>query len=63
MKKVYEVDLYKDASKEWCWRVEADNGNVIGASSEGYKNKGDMVKNIKSLNESFTQFFKEDEEE
>lgn len=60
-KKVYDVVLYKDTKKEWRWRVKAHNGNVIGASTEGYKNKKDMVSNIETLSRSLENFVSGDE--
>lgn len=33
-----KVIFYKDLANEWRWKVKAANGNVIGDSSEGYKN-------------------------
>jgi len=40
-------EFYKDAKKEWRWRRTASNGNIVGASAEGYKNKSDCVANAK----------------
>jgi uncharacterized protein YegP (UPF0339 family) len=40
-------EFYKDAAGEWRWRRTAPNGNIVGASSEGYKNKLDCVGNAK----------------
>ena len=38
-------EFFKDAKKEWRWRRKAANGRIVGASSEGYKNKVDCVEN------------------
>lgn len=38
-------ELYQDAKKEWRWRHTATNGNIIGASCQGYVNKADAVAN------------------
>lgn len=38
-------ELYQDKKSEWRWRHTAVNGNIIGASSEGYKNRADALKN------------------
>ena len=38
-------EFYKDKQGEWRWRRTAPNGKSVGASSEGYKNKGDCVNN------------------
>ena len=34
-------ETYQDAKSEWRWRLKAKNGQIIGASSEGYKAKAD----------------------
>lgn len=49
-----KIEVYLDTSKEWRWKVTHANGNVIGASSEGYKNKSDCLNNLKSLGEQIT---------
>ena len=56
MENTYDVDIYKDSKKEWRWKVESDNGNIIGSSTEGYKNKKDMISNIKSLGASLSNY-------
>lgn len=40
-------EIYQDRKKEWRWRRYATNGNVVGAATEGYVNRGDCVKNMK----------------
>ena len=40
-------EIYKDNAKEWRWRRTAKNGEIVGASHEGFKNKQDCVKNAK----------------
>jgi uncharacterized protein YegP (UPF0339 family) len=39
-------EVYEDKQKEYRWRLKAANGQVIGASSEGYKAKADCEKAI-----------------
>ncbi|MGI2126687.1 DUF1508 domain-containing protein [Shewanella morhuae] len=39
-------EFYKDNSDEWRWRrTSTANGNIVGASSQGYKNRSDCVSN------------------
>ena len=38
-------EIYKDKRGEFRWRRKAVNGNIIGASSEGYTKKADCVAN------------------
>jgi uncharacterized protein YegP (UPF0339 family) len=40
-------DIYQDAVKEWRWRRTAPNGEIVGASTEGYKNRADCVANAR----------------
>lgn len=40
-------EFYQDKADEWRWRRTASNGKVVGASSEGYKNKQDCIENAK----------------
>lgn len=45
------VEFYQDDSedKEWRWRVKATNGQIIGASSEGYRQEQYAKNNLSSL--------------
>tara|TARA_R110002073_G_scaffold118918_5_gene259298 strand:+ start:241163 stop:241495 length:333 start_codon:yes stop_codon:yes gene_type:complete len=38
---------YKDKAGEWRWRRTASNGNIVGASCEGYVNKSSCEDNAK----------------
>ena len=42
------LEYYKDGSKErrWRWRLRSNNGAIVGASSEGFNRKTDMLVNI-----------------
>jgi len=42
-------EIYKDESGKWRWRATAANGNIVGASSQGYVNKSDCAENAKLL--------------
>ncbi|MFD2256737.1 DUF1508 domain-containing protein [Luteolibacter algae] len=37
--------FYLDQKHEWRWRRTAANGEIVGASSEGYQNKADCESN------------------
>tara|TARA_R110000772_G_C13310332_1_gene440624 strand:- start:29260 stop:30135 length:876 start_codon:yes stop_codon:yes gene_type:complete len=52
--KIYPVEIYKTFWGKWRWRVTASNGRIIGASSQGYWNKGDMLDNVESLGYSLS---------
>ena len=40
-------ELYRDVKREWRWRTFAGNNQIIGGSTEGYKNKQDAISNAK----------------
>jgi uncharacterized protein YegP (UPF0339 family) len=40
-------EIYKDKQEEWRWRRTAPNGNIVGAATEGYKNRQDCEANAK----------------
>jgi uncharacterized protein YegP (UPF0339 family) len=46
---MYKFEYYADKSGEWRWRLRHQNGNIIADSSEGYKNKQDMLDVIDNL--------------
>ncbi len=43
------IEHYQDKAGEWRWRVTAANGEIIGASSEGYKRPEDAKQNLRLL--------------
>ena len=43
------VETYKDGKNEWRWRVKASNGQIIGASTEGYGREGTAKSNLQTL--------------
>lgn len=49
------LEFYKGKDKLWYWRLESDNGNIIGSSSQGYHNLGECEYNAKSLGKSLTE--------
>lgn len=40
-------EFYKDAEGQWRWRCTAPNGNIVGASTQGYMNKADCEGNAR----------------
>jgi uncharacterized protein YegP (UPF0339 family) len=43
-----KITIFEDGIGEWRWtRVCTDNGKIVGASTEGYKNKSDCEDNAK----------------
>ena len=43
-----KLEIKKDSKNEWRWNIKV-NSDIIGASSEGYKNRKDCVDNILNL--------------
>jgi len=57
---MYKFEYYKDSVGEWRWRVKHQNGNIVADSSEGYKNKQDMLDIIQNVTDALkTEQFQE----
>jgi uncharacterized protein YegP (UPF0339 family) len=59
--KSHRVEFYSKVNwklkKQHRWRIIANNGKIIGASSEGYYNKADCEANAQSVSKSISDFF------
>ncbi|VTT96649.1 Uncharacterized protein OS=Halorubrum aidingense JCM 13560 GN=C461_12133 PE=4 SV=1: DUF1508: DUF1508 [Gemmataceae bacterium] len=42
-------EVFEDAKKEHRWRFKAGNGQIVAASSEGYKAKADAEKAVEAI--------------
>lgn len=40
-------EIHKDNAGRWRWRRTASNGEIVGASTEGYANKSDCLANAR----------------
>jgi uncharacterized protein YegP (UPF0339 family) len=49
-----KIEWYKDEAGEFRWRVKAANGEIIGASSEGFDTLGSAQANLEQLGEVIT---------
>lgn len=38
------LELYRDADRDWRWRLVAKNGRILADSAEGYRRKRDALK-------------------
>ncbi|MCB1711326.1 MAG: YegP family protein [Candidatus Riesia sp.] len=48
--KAHSLEFYKSKNNgKWYWRIKAANGNIIGASSQGYVRRDDCEYNSKSV--------------
>lgn len=45
----YRWEIYKDKAGEWRWRKIASNGQIVGAATEGYRNKADCLSNARNM--------------
>lgn len=43
------IDIYRDASGEWRWRLRATNGRVIADSGEGYRDRRGVMRAVEAL--------------
>jgi hypothetical protein len=60
--KTYKIQFYRSRLlRKWRWRAIADNGNITGASSQGYWNYHDCMHNAKMLGKSLLNEFGNDE--
>ena len=48
-----ETDFYEDKRGKYRWRVVADNGKIVGSSSQGFANKILAEQNVKILKTAF----------
>ena len=44
-----KIEFYTDTQGEWRWRIVAENGEIIGASSEGFASKRNASDNLDRL--------------
>ena len=44
-----KIEYYKDARREWRWRIKARNGCIVAASSEGYRRRANARANLRKL--------------
>lgn len=51
----YKFEIYEDKAGEFRWRMTASNGNIIGASSEGYSSHKSCKDNAISLAKALTE--------
>lgn len=61
---VHSINTFEDKAGEHRWNIRAENGDIIADSSEGYKNRADMLKSLFSIffgdyDESFLTLYAE----
>ena len=55
-------EFYKDHENKWRWRRTAPNGNIVGATTEGYVNKADCEGNARRNGWNGNELFLENED-
>ena len=48
-----KLEIYKDAKKEYRWRLKGGNGEKMATGNEGYKSKQGVEKAIQTIGEYF----------
>lgn len=43
------IEYYEDNANEHRWKVVAANGEIVGASSEGFKTQRNAIKNFRTF--------------
>jgi len=47
-----KLEIYRDARREWRWRLKASNGRIVADSGEGYRRRASVyeaVGRVKSI--------------
>ena len=52
-----KVKTYKDKRDKFRWRVKADNGEIIGASTQGFVRRRDCKQNGHDLGIALCKYF------
>jgi len=57
-----EITIYKDKRGKYRWRIVADNGKIVGASSQGFASKDLVSNNLRLIFEALFDFGSNKEE-
>ena len=41
-----KLEIYRDAKREWRWRLRASNGRIVADGGEGYRRKASLLGGI-----------------
>lgn len=44
-------------TKDHRWNITSKNNKIVGASTEGYKNKADAVKNVQQIGKVISEYY------
>jgi uncharacterized protein YegP (UPF0339 family) len=45
------LEIYRDARREWRWRLKASNGRILADSGEGYRRKSSAIHGARRVRE------------
>ncbi|HEV57109.1 MAG TPA: DUF1508 domain-containing protein [Phycisphaerales bacterium] len=48
-----KIELYRDARREWRWRLRAPNGRIVADSGEGYRRRAAALRAIERVRRMF----------
>lgn len=52
-----DFEIYRDKRRKFRWRVTASNGEIVGASSQGFVRKKDCNRNGEKLARALRSYF------
>ena len=55
----HKLEFKKGFWRQWRWRIRANNGKIVDASTESFKNRADAVTNAKSTAASINKYFRD----
>ena len=44
-----KLEIYRDAKREWHWRLRAANGRIVADSGEGYRRRASLLAGIECV--------------
>jgi uncharacterized protein YegP (UPF0339 family) len=51
-----KFEIYRDAAKEYRWRLKAPNGQIVASAGQGYKAKADCTKGVERLQGDLSKY-------
>ena len=49
-----KLQIYRDARREWRWRLKASNGRIMADSGEGYRRRASVRKAVERVRSILT---------
>lgn len=61
--RAYPLQIFRNWRGKYRWRIRADNGNIIDASTQSFWNRADCVRNAELTHAALDNFFKQNPDE